>query len=422
MRRLFLQRGLGLALLLGLMVAVTVSSMRYLRRPPIRVGVLHSLTGTMALSETPVMRATQLAIDELNEAGGVLGRRVDAVVVDGGSDWPTFAREAERLLAEEKVSALFGCWTSSCRGSVRPVVERHRSLLFYPLQYEGLEESAHVIYLGATPNQQIIPALSWSVERFGPRMFLVGSDYLFPRAASVLVRDHLRLLRGDVVGEALLPLGSTQVEDVVRRIAAAKPDFIFSTLNGDTNLAFFRALRQAGIDSKTTPTMSVSIAEPELKAMGSESVAGDYAAWNYFQSLPTEANKAFVDRFKIRYGVDQVVDDPMEAAYVGVHLWARAVEAAGTAEPGAVREALRARAFFGPEGLVYVDPVNLHLWKTPRIGQIQPDGQFQIVWSAPAPMRPVPFPVQRTRAEWLDFARQAAKDQDLRRSSVGGAP
>ncbi|HLL54666.1 MAG TPA: urea ABC transporter substrate-binding protein [Myxococcaceae bacterium] len=422
MRRLFLQRGLGLALLLGLVIAVTLSSMRYLRRPPVRVGVLHSLTGTMALSEAPVMRATQLAIEELNEAGGVLGRPVEAVVVDGGSDWPTFAREAERLLAEEKVSALFGCWTSSCRGSVRPVVERHRSLLFYPLQYEGLEESAHVVYTGATPNQQIIPALSWSVERFGPRVFLVGSDYLFPRAANALIRDHLQLLRGTVVGEEYLPLGTVQVEEVVRRISAVKPDFIFSTLNGGTNQAFFRALREAGVESKTTPTMSVSIAEPELRAMKSEWVAGDYAAWNYFQSLPSEANQAFVDRYKRRFGVDQVVGDPMEAAYLGVHLWARAVEAAGSAEPGVVRDALRARALFAPGGMVYVDPVNLHTWKTPRIGRIRPGGQFELVWSAPSPIRPVPFPVQRTREQWLEFAERVARGDDTRRSSAGGAP
>lgn len=392
----------------------------WLRPSPIRVGILHSLTGSMALSETPVMRATLLAIEELNERGGVLGRPMEPVVVDGRSDWPLFAREAERLLGQEGVRVLFGCWTSACRKHLKPVVERHRSLLFYPVQYEGAEESSAIVYTGLIPNQQITPAVEWCVSRFGSRAFLVGSDYVFPRVANALIRDHLAMLQAEVVGEEYLPLGSADVEHVIQRIVAARPGFILSTLNGDTNIAFFRSLRAAGVTSEEVPTLSFSMAEGELPAVGVQQVVGDYAAWGYFQSLPTEANRAFVARFKRRYGADQVVSDPMEAAYVGVHLWAQSVEAAGTEEPEAVRAALRARAFMGPGGLSYLDPQLLHAWRTPRIGRIRPDGQFDIVWSEEKPLRPVPFPIGRSQREWEELVRKLGGEEAVQVVEEGG--
>ncbi|HYV49357.1 MAG TPA: urea ABC transporter substrate-binding protein [Myxococcaceae bacterium] len=373
------------------------------RPRPLRVGVLHSLTGTMAVSEVPVQQATLLAIEELNAAGGVLGRRVEAQTADSASDGSTALREAQRLIEQEQVRALFGCWTSACRRSVRPAVERAHLPYFYPLQYEGLEDSSYIVHCGATPNQQILPAVDWAVEHLGKRVFLVGSDYIFPRIAGQLIRDHLEVVRGQLAGEEYLPLGATDVQAVVEKIAAAKPDVIFNTINGGTNVAFFHALRAAGIASAKVPAISFSLAEAELQSFGAADFAGDYAAWSYFQSLPGDANRDFVERYRRRYGAGAVTDDPMEAAYLGVHLWAQAVEAAGTDEPEAVMAAVRAQAFPGPEGMVYVDPKTLHLWKTPRLGRIQPDGQFEVVWSdrqTPA----APFPLGRSKLGWAQLA------------------
>lgn len=392
---------------------------------PIRVGILHSLTGTMAISERSVAAATELAIAEINAAGGVLGRPVEAVVRDGASDWHTFAREAEALIATEKVEAVFGCWTSASRKTVKPVFERHDHLLFYPVQYEGLERSPNIVYTGAAPNQQIIPAVKWALDKLGRRIFLVGSDYVFPHSANAIMKDQIRSLRGEVVGEHYILLGSTEVEPVVRAIAAARPDVILNTLNGDSNVAFFKALRGEGITPQVIPTISFSIAEAELKTMGSDApghFAGDYAAWNYFQSLPGSDNERFVAAYKARYGADEVVTDPMEAAWIGVHLWAKAVETAGSADPRAVRRALQGKSLAAPEGAVSIDPKSQHLWKSVRIGRILPSGQFEVVWNTPKPVRPLPYPGYRSPQEWEAFLDRLNRRWDGNWANPGGTP
>jgi urea transport system substrate-binding protein len=376
----------------------------------IRVGILHSMTGTMAISEKAVVDATLLAIDEINASGGLLGRRVVPTLRDGASDWPRFAREAEGLVRDTEIVAVFGCWTSASRKSVRPIFERAGHLLFYPVQYEGMEISPTIIYTGAAPNQQIIPAVKWALDNVGRRFFLVGSDYVFPRMANEVIRDQLGTLKAEVVGERYLPLGSQDVATIVAEIVAKKPDVILNTINGDTNVAFFKALRAAGITPKQIPTISFSIGENELVAMDRSQVAGDYAVWNYFQSISTERNQRFVAAFKARYGADRVVSDPMEAAYDAVYLWAAAVRRAGTADVASVREALLGRVFDAPGGPVYVDPLNHHLWKTVRVGRIRDNGQFDIVWESPKPIRPQPFPASRPQAQW-----EAAVDELFRR-------
>ena len=293
----------------------------------IRVELLHSLTGPMATSERAVVDATQLAIDEINERGGVLGRRVEAVVADGASDQQTFAREAERLITEEDVVTVFGCWTSACRRTVRPVFETHDHLLFYPLQYEGLEQSPNIVYLGAASNQQIFPALKWTLRNRRRRIFLVGSDYVFPRTANEILKEQAARWRGEIVGEEYLLLGGVDVDRVVDAIVEAEPDIILNTINGrETNRAFFRALRAAGITSDGTPTVSFSLSEIELSP-DAHDMEGDYVAWNYFQSIDSQTNERFVERFQETYGEERAIGDPMEAAYVGVHLWAIGVEA-----------------------------------------------------------------------------------------------
>lgn len=370
---------------------------------PIKVGVLHSLTGDMAISERSVAEATLMAVKELNARGGVLGRPVEAVLGDGRSDLEAFAEAAEQLIARDETAALFGCWTSASRKTVLPILKRHDHLLFYPVQYEGLEQSPYVVYTGAAPNQQLIPAVKWSVDNLGTSFFVVGSDYVFPRTAGAIMRDQLMSLQVDLVGEVYLPLGSTDVEPVVEQILAARPQVILNTLNGGTNVAFFKELRRRGVTPERIPVMSFSIAEDELRTMGAEHLAGDYAAWNYFQSLDTPENRSFVSRFKARYGAERVTDDPMEAAYFGVFLWAQAVEDAGSFEPRLVRQTIGDQSLLAPGGVVSVDASTHHTWKTVRIGKIRKDGQFDIAWTSDRPVRPVPYPVYRSRSEWDQF-------------------
>ncbi len=371
--------------------------------PAIRVGILHSLSGTMAFSERSVVDATILAVEELNEGGGLLGRKVEPVIADGKSDWPTFSREAARLIDTEKVSVLFGCWTSASRKTILPILESRNHLLFYPVQYEGLEQSPNIVYTGASPNQQIIPAVKWAFDHLGRRFFLVGSDYVFPRTANAIIRAQASALQAEIVGEEYAILGSTNMTDIVGRIAAVRPSVILNTLNGDSNLAFFRALRAAGIRPEQIPTISFSIGENEIQSMDPPSLAGDYTAWNYFQSIPGEENTRFVARFRKRFGDQRVLSDPMESAYTGVHIWARAAEEAKSDQPSRVRIFLPKQHLIAPQGNVFMDRRNQHAWKTARIGKILPSGQMEIVWTSERPIRPVPFPYLRPPAQWAQF-------------------
>ncbi len=370
---------------------------------PIRVGVLHSFSGTMAISERAVAEATLLAIEEINATGGLLGRTIEPVVADGGSEPSSFAAEAQRLIAESQVQVIFGCWTSASRKSVKSVVEPHRHLLFYPVQYEGLEASPHIVYTGSAPNQQILPGVKWAFDHLGKDFFLVGSDYVFPRTANAIIKDQLAALRGRVVGEEYVLLGSTDVQEVVHKIVQTRPTVILNTINGSSNVAFFRELRATGVTPERIPTMSFSIAEQELQTLGVSEMVGDYAAWSYFQSVGSPNNASFVRRFRERYGADRVTDDPIEAGYFGVYLWAQAVRDAGTPEPAAVRRTVGNQSFNAPEGIVYVDAENQHTWKTVRIGQVREDGQFAILWTSEWAIRPLPYPPFRLRPDWELF-------------------
>ena len=370
---------------------------------PIKVGVLHSLSGTMAISETSVVDATLLAIDEINERGGLLGRMVVPIVVDGQSDWPTFAAEAERLIVEEEVSVIFGGWTSASRKTMIPVFEEYNHLLFYPVQYEGLEQSPNIVYTGAAPNQQVLPAIDWAFEHLGTKFFLVGSDYVFPRSANTIMKERINELGGEILGEEYRILGDENFVEIVDKIVKTKPDVILNTINGDSNLGFFNELRKKGIDPETIPTISFSIAEDEIRHLGTGTMKGDYAAWNYFQSIDLPENKVFVQNFKNKYGPHRVTDDPMEAGYIGVYLFAKAVEKAGSDDVNAIREAVKGITFAAPEGIVGVDPITQHLSKTFRIGQILEDGQFKIVYSTEEPIHPIPYPKYKSVQEWNEF-------------------
>lgn len=367
---------------------------------PIRIGVVHALSGVMAESERGLVDAARLAVEELNSGGGVLGRPVELLVADSRSDWAHAAAEAERLIRDEGVSALFACWTSSCRHAVRPVVERYRHLMFYPLQYEGMEQSPNIIYMGAAPNQQIIPGARWAMDRFGPRVYLLGSDYLFPRAANLLIRDFIQAGKGQLLAERYQPMTASDFAGIADEIRRLQPDVILNTLNGDSNRHFFAALAHAGLSR--TPVVSFSIAEPELQAFGAENFhPAHFAVWGYFQSLPGAANQQLVSRFRQRFGADRVISDPMLTSHDAILLWATAVREAGTPEPAQVNRSIGRVSIPSPAGIVTTEAATRHLWRRVYVGQAQPNGQFEAREISEAPVRPAPFPSYRSRAEWL---------------------
>lgn len=358
----------------------------------IKVGILHSLSGTMAISETTVVDAEKLAIKEINAAGGVLGKQIEAVVEDGASDWPTFAEKAEKLIDQDQVVTIFGCWTSASRKAVKDVFEAKNHMLWYPVQYEGQECSKNIFYTGAAPNQQIEPAVDWLLENKGKEFFLVGSDYVFPRTANTIIKEQLAVKGGTTVGEDYLPLGNTEVTPIITKIKQALPNggVIFNSLNGDSNAAFFKQMQGAGLTPDLYPVMSVSIAEEEVRQIGKEFLLGHYAAWNYFQTVESPANTKWVADFRKEYGEDRVTNDPMEAAYIMVYLWKQAVEKAGKTDLEAVRSAAVGQTMDAPGGKVTLNG-NHHLSKTVRIGQVRDDGLFDIVWSTEGPVDPLPW-------------------------------
>jgi urea transport system substrate-binding protein len=357
----------------------------------VSVGILHSLSGTMAISEVSLRDAELMAIDEINAAGGVLGKQIEPIIEDGASDWPTFAEKARKLLQQDKVATIFGGWTSASRKAMLPVVEQNNGLLWYPVQYEGMEQSPNIFYTGATTNQQIVPAVDWMLETVGENIFLIGSDYVFPRTANKIVNAQLEANGGKVVAEEYTPLGHTDYNTIINKIKSAKPDVIFNTLNGDSNVAFFKQLQDAGITAKDIPVVSVSVAEEEIRGIGAKVLEGHYAAWNYYQTTDTPENKTFVENYKVKYGEDRVTGDPIEAAYIAVYLWAEAVEKAGSFDVEKVKEAADGVEFKAPEGVVKIDGETQHIYKTVRIGEVQADGQFKEVWNSGEQVKPDPY-------------------------------
>jgi urea transport system substrate-binding protein len=379
------------------------ASGRYQQREPIKVGVLHSLTGPIAISERAMVDAELLAIEEINASGGIHGRMIEPVIADGRSDWPTFAAEAEKLITEHGVVTVFGCWTSASRKTVRPIFEKHDHLLVYPMAYEGLEASPNIIYTGAAPNQQILPALKWGLDNFGSRIFLIGSDYVWPHSINAIMRDSMGMLGASLVGEEYVFFGSTDLAAVTEKIKLADPDFILSSVVGDSNAAFFAALREVGIRPENTPVISFSVSESELERMNPADLAGHYAAWNYFQALPGEINERFVNTFRARYGADRAVSDVVEISYFSVLLWAQAARESNELNPRALRRAMLNQSIEAAEGIVSIDPDTGHAWRPVYLGQFTGAGTIDVVWSAVRPMRPVPYPDSRTPREWEDF-------------------
>ena len=361
----------------------------------VTVGILHSVTGTMAISETGSVQAEKLAIDQINAMGGVLGRKIEYIQEDGASDWPTFAEKAKKLLVKDKVASVFGCWTSASRKAVLPVFEQYNGMLYYPTFYEGLEESPNVIYTGQEATQQIIAGIDWVVKNKGAKkFFLLGSDYIWPRTSNKIARKHIEKLGLKVVGEEYYPLGHTQFNSVINKIKLKKPDVLYAIVVGGSNVAFYKQLKAAGIDmTKEKPiVLTISVTEDEILGIGGENIVGAYAAMKYFQSLPNDNNKAFVKAFKEKWGKDIVIGDVTQAAYLGPWLWKAAVEKAGSFDIDKIKESSPGiELTMAPEGYVKIHP-NHHLWSKTRIGRAKDDGQYAVVFETKELIEPDPFP------------------------------
>lgn len=402
-----------LALLGGvllLLAALAIASL-LVRKPapegPIVIGLVHALSGTLASSERPLVAAIKLAVDEINREGGLLGRRVELRIEDTRSNAANTAAEgARRLIDEQGAVALFGCWGSVCRHRVRPIVEARRHLLFHPMAHEGMERSPQIVYTGPTPNQQVLPAAEWAMGRFGRRVYLLGSETLFPRRVNAMLRDFVQLGGGRVEGERYVPLASLDVRAVIADLQVVKPDVVLSTLNGEANRALFDALVAANLAD--LPLMSFTAAEPEMREFGGGRLGRHFTAWSYLQSTPTEANTSFLARLRALNGPDVQASDPAVASYVGVRLWAAAVREVGGTEPDAVNANVMLQSVEGPDGFAAVDAQTRRLWRQLRIAQVRPDGELAEVWHSGRYIKPTPWPAFRPTEHWSAVAAAAS--------------
>ena len=403
-RRDFLKTTLaaaGAGVAVGLPAIVTAQS-----KEPIKIGVLHSLSGTMAISEVSLRDVVLMAAEEINAKGGVLGRKLQPVVVDPASNWDLFAEKAKQLLLQDKVAVVFGCWTSVSRKSVLPVFENNNGLLFYPVQYEGEECSKNVFYTGATPNQQLIPGAEYLMSKEGggyKKFYLLGTDYVFPRTANKILRAFL-LAKGvpaDSIAEEYTPFNHQDYQTIVgkiKRFSSGGSAAVLSTINGDSNVPFYKEFSNQGMRAENAPIMAFSVAEDELRGMDTSSLVGHLAAWNYYQSVESPQNSKFVNAFKAYAkksnlpGADKrVTDDPMEAAYFGVYMWKQAVEKAKTTDVDPVRKAVYGQEFLAPGGKVKMHENNHHAYKPVLIGEILKNGQFKVVSRTKGLVEPEPW-------------------------------
>lgn len=360
----------------------------------VKVGILHSITGTMAISESGSVEAEKLAIKQINDMGGVLGRKIEIIQEDGASDWPTFAEKSRKLLVKDKVAAVFGCWTSASRKAVLPVFERENGMLYYPTFYEGLEQSKNVIYTGQEATQQIIAGLDWiHEEKDAETFYLIGSDYIWPRTSNKIARKHIEnVLGGKVIGEEYYPLGHTNFGSLINKIKLKRPDVIYSIVVGGSNVSWYKQLKAAGITSDKWTLLTISVTEDEMLGIGGENVEGFYSAMKYFQSLDNENNKAFVKAFKEMWGEDSVIGDVTQAAYLGPWLWKAAVEKAGSFDIDKIAVASNGIELdTAPEGYVRIHDSNHHLWSKTRIGRAKANGQFEVIHESEL-IEPDPFP------------------------------
>ena len=392
--------------------AVLVAASGLLSQPAfaadtIKVGILHSLSGTMAISETVLKDVALMTIDEINAKGGVLGKKLEPVVVDPASNWPLFAEKAKQLIGQDKVAVMFGCWTSVSRKSVLPVVEELNGLLFYPVQYEGEELSKNVFYTGAAPNQQAIPAVEYLMSKDGGgarRFVLLGTDYVYPRTTNKILRAFLKSkgVKDADIDEKYTPFGHSDYQTIVadvKKFSAGGKTAVISTINGDSNVPFYKELGNQGLKATDVPVVAFSVGEEELRGVDTKPLVGHLAAWNYFMSIKNPANDAFKKQWsdyakaKKLPGADKpLTNDPMEATYIGIHMWKQAVEKAKSTDTDKVIAAMAGQTFTAPGGFTStMDAKNHHLHKPVFIGEIKADGQFNVVWKTPGPVKAKPW-------------------------------
>ncbi len=386
---------------ISLALSLACASVSSYAEDTIKIGVLHSLSGTMAISETTLKDTVQMLVDEQNKKGGVLGKKIEAVVVDPASNWPLFAEKARELISKDKVSAIFGCWTSVSRKSVLPVVEELNGILFYPVQYEGEESSKNVFYTGAAPNQQAIPAVDYLLKQGVKRWALVGTDYVYPRTANKILEAYLKSkgFKDEDIMISYTPFGHSDWQSIVSDIkkfgTAGKKTAVVSTINGDANVPFYKELSNQGISAKDIPVVAFSVGEEELSGIDTKPLVGHLAAWNYFESVDSDANDEFIEEWHKYTGDEKrVTNDPMEATYIGFNMWVKAVEKAGTTESNAVQDALIGVTVPNLSGSYATMMPNHHITKPVLIGEIQEDGQFQVVDETPTTV---------VADEWSDY-------------------
>jgi urea transport system substrate-binding protein len=374
----------------------------------IKVGILHSLSGTMAISETALKETALMTIEEINKSGGVLGKKLEPVVVDPASNWPLFAEKARQLLTKDKVAVTFGCWTSVSRKSVLPVYKELNGLLFYPVQYEGEELEKNVFYTGAAPNQQAIPAVEYLMSKDGgeaKRFVLLGTDYVYPRTTNKILRAFLKskgVADADIM-EDYTPFGHSDYQTIIAKIkkfaSEGKKTAVVSTINGDSNVPFYKELGNAGLKATDVPVVAFSVGEEELRGVDTKPLVGHLASWNYFMSLKNPENDKFVKMYrdwakkaKLPNADKVVTNDPMEATFIGIHMWKQAVEKAKTTDIDPVIAAVAGQTFDAPCGFkVKMDEKNHHLHKPVFIGEVRADGQFNVVWKTKGPVRAQPW-------------------------------
>lgn len=386
---------------ISLALSLACASVSSYAEDTIKIGVLHSLSGTMAISETTLKDTVQMLVDEQNKKGGVLGKKIEAVVVDPASNWPLFAEKSRELISKDKVSAIFGCWTSVSRKSVLPVVEELNGILFYPVQYEGEESSKNVFYTGAAPNQQAIPAVDYLLKQGVKRWALVGTDYVYPRTANKILEAYLKSkgFKDEDIMISYTPFGHSDWQSIVSDIkkfgTAGKKTAVVSTINGDANVPFYKELSNQGISAKDIPVVAFSVGEEELSGIDTKPLVGHLAAWNYFESVDSDANDDFIEEWHKYTGDEKrVTNDPMEATYIGFNMWVKAVEKAGTTESNAVQDALIGVTVPNLSGSYATMMPNHHITKPVLIGEIQEDGQFQVVDETPTTV---------VADEWSDY-------------------
>lgn len=368
----------------------------------IKVGVMYSTTGTIAIVEKSLQDATFLAIDQINEGTGpwkggkgIKGKQLQRVVVNPDSNWDLYNQMSKRLIDEDKVACVLGCYTSASRKSVLPVFEEKNAILYYPVYYEGNECSSNVFYTGAAPNQQITDSIPYAVKNFGKKGFFIGSDYIYPKESNRIAKAELVKLGGEVVGDEYAALGTTEFITIINKIKQASPDFVLSNLVGDSIPAFYRQYKDAGINADQIPIMAYPTTEEEIQAMGPEYAEGHYSSFNYFQTVDTPENKAFVEQFKAKFGQERVTNGVMEAAYLQTFFMAQAMEKlldeGKEMTSDNLREATRGQVFNAPQGMVKVDQDNYHTYLYSRIGKWKSDGQAEIVFATPAAVKPIPW-------------------------------